>query len=263
MTVRGLLFASLATTGLAGCGISTTRTAGAGPILDEATHEAEAARRLYGNPDATIADVREAYRRIAAAARGTAASDTAGFDRWVDASRYAIRLSRELDDEESRAFADSALVFANSAVMSDTARVEGFYYRAIAAGLIGGLDHLRGRSAMSRIRTDGRRAVALDPAFEEGGPHRLLGALYLRAPGPPRGVGSLRRAVEHLEEARRLGPGRVENLLYLAEAYLEDGRAAAASELIERAERIRGARTTGERRGTVEWIAELRTKIAG
>lgn len=246
---------------LSGCGINTTRLAGTGPVSDDAAFEAEAARALFAQSSPTSARVLDAFHRMAAAARGTAEGDTARFGRLVDATLYAIWLARRLDDDDSRAFADSALVFANSTVDSDAGRVEGFFYRAISAGLIAGQDRFRGRSAMSRIQEDGRRAVELDPAFDAGGPHRVLGALYLRAPGPPMGVGSLRRAVNHLEVAVRLGPDRVDNLLYLAEAYIEDQLPEAADALLDRAEILYAGVTEQERPGTEAWISELRGRL--
>ena len=64
----------------------------------------------------------------------------------------------------------------------------------------------------------------IDASFEEAGPHRVLGGLYLEAPGPPSGVGSLRRAVRELETAVRLAPDHPDNALLLAKAYLEADR---------------------------------------
>lgn len=246
---------------LSSCGINTSALAGTGPVRDDAALEAAAARALFAQPPLTNARVLDAFHRMAAAARGTSESDTLRIGRLVDTTLYAIWLARHLEGKESRAFADSALVFANSTVAADTSRVEGFFYRAIAAGLIAGQDRFRGRSAMSRIQADGRRAVELDAAFDAGGPHRVLGALYLRAPGPPMGVGSLRRAVDNLEQAVRLGPERVDNLLYLAEAYLEDRLPDRAAALVDRAEVLHHGATEPETPGTEAWIVQLRSRL--
>ena len=64
---------------------------------------------------------------------------------------------------------------------------------------------------------DMKKALELDPAIEDGGPHRALGNLYLELPfflG-----GSDDKSVYHLEEAVRQSPDYVENHLGLAQAY--------------------------------------------
>ena len=62
-----------------------------------------------------------------------------------------------------------------------------------------------------------KKALELDPAIQHGGPNRALGKLYLELPfflG-----GSTDKAIEHLNEAVRLGPDHAENHLGLAQAY--------------------------------------------
>ena len=62
-----------------------------------------------------------------------------------------------------------------------------------------------------------KKALELDPAIEDGGPHRALGNLYLELPfflG-----GSDDKSVYHFEEAVRQSPDYVENHLGLAQAY--------------------------------------------
>ncbi len=132
-------------------------------------------------------------------------------------------------------FANTAMQLAGKAIRMDDRRAEGYYYRAIAAGLLAQTNKLYGRQAMQRIRNDGVRAIELNEEYDHAGPHRLLGALYLRAPGPPAGLGSMRKAVTHLEKAHELAPGHPENLTFLAEAYLKLDKPAKARELVEQA----------------------------
>ncbi|MDP9348796.1 MAG: tetratricopeptide repeat protein, partial [Gemmatimonadota bacterium] len=177
---------------------------------------------------------------------------------WA-AARYAVWLAGR-PEAGGAAYADSALVLANTAVEADSARVEGYYYRALATGFVARANPLTGRSAMRRIREDASRALALDSAFDAGGPHRALGALYLRAPGPPVGVGSLNRAVQHLEAAHRIAPEHPDNLLFLAEAYLDAGRAEEARRLLDRAAAIE-AKDPGEEEWRRAWARELRDRL--
>lgn len=229
---------------LAACSINTEEVVEPAPVSGPAASgasgdgsagaTAEEARRVWRKEPLTADRALLAYSLAMTSVRATPEDDPARFDRLVDAARYAGWLARV--DTLRGSFADSALVVANTLVAGDSTRVEGWYRRAIAAGLVGRDDRLRGRSAMARIRTDARRAIEIDPGHDGAGPHRVLGALYLRAPGPPTGVGSLRRALRHLERAVELAPDEAENLLFLAEAYLEDGRPDEAGALLDRAE---------------------------
>ena len=172
---------------------------------------------------------------MATAARVTREGDPGRYDRLWRAARYAVWLSTR---EPGVAWPDSALLFTNTAVAADSTRVEGFYYRAIAAGRFAENHTLRGRAAMFRIRDDARRAIAIAPSFEGGGPHRVLGALYLRAPGPPAGVGSDRAAVRELDAALTFAPDHPDNLLYRAEAWLEMDDSKSAFELLDRVDEL-------------------------
>ncbi|MBW3654770.1 MAG: hypothetical protein KY444_01590, partial [Gemmatimonadetes bacterium] len=185
---------------LGGCGVRTGAVLEGGPVRADAAALQARAEAAFAARPRTAEAVRSAYDGMAAAARGTIVGSPERHERLWRAARYAVWLAGR---PETAAYADSALVLANTAVEEDSARVEGYYYRALAVGFVARADPLTGISAMRRIRDDASRAVELDSAFDAGGPHRVLGALYLRAPGPPTGVGSLRRAVHHLEAAHR------------------------------------------------------------
>ena len=74
-------------------------------------------------------------------------------------------------------------------------------------------------------------AAAL-PAQDLGGPWRVLGMLYLKAPPWPAGPGDLEAALGLLKQAATQYPSHPQNHLFLAEALLEDGdRTAARREL--------------------------------
>ena len=79
-------------------------------------------------------------------------------------------------------------------------------------------------------------ARASDASVDHGGPDRVLGAVFLRAPAWPVSVGDVDRATDHLEAAVGLAPGWPENQLLLAEAYAEGGRDADAARALAAAE---------------------------
>lgn len=226
--------ATLALLLVVGCSVSTSRVIEPGERGGEAGPLARRAEEAFGERPRTVEAVLEAFRTMSAAARKVGAGDARRHQYSARAARFAVWLAEHVEDEDrSESFADTALVFANTAVRVDSSRVEGFYWRAIATGIVARHNRLTlGRSAMTRIQEDATEAVRIDPTFQHGGPHRVLGGLYLRAPGPPTGVGSLRRALHHLERARELAPDHPDNLLLLAEAYLEAGREEEAVRLL-------------------------------
>jgi tetratricopeptide (TPR) repeat protein len=79
------------------------------------------------------------------------------------------------------------------------------------------------------------KAVELDPAVDAGGPLRLLGTLYLRAPPWPRGPGDSEKALELLERAVDEYPEHPLNHFFYAEALFDDEEYEDALEEIQEA----------------------------
>lgn len=180
-----------------------------------------AARERFAELPRTVGSVSEAFEMSSSVAR---LEHPDRYDGLVFASVCGLWLAQFTDEEELRSSsAERVIVLANTAVQLDADRVEGFYYRAIATGLFAQENQSYGLDAMDKIREDARTARKLDPSFDEGGPDRVLGLLYLRSPGAPTGVGSIRRAEFHLRKAYEEFPERAENPLYLAECEIERG----------------------------------------
>src|SRR5690606_25804526 len=72
------------------------------------------------------------------------------------------------------------------------------------------------------MKNAAERAARLDESYFYGGPRRVLGRLYHKAPGFPFSIGNTKKAIENLERAVELGPKFFLNHLFLAEAYLSD-----------------------------------------
>ncbi len=94
------------------------------------------------------------------------------------------------------------------------------YLAAYLAGLAAERQPLRGLSLVPIIEREALAAAALDPGVDRGGPDRMLGELYLRAPGSPFSVGSTEKAVRHYRRAAAADPSAPVNRLGLAEALL-------------------------------------------
>ncbi|HEX9944991.1 MAG TPA: hypothetical protein VGG03_23530, partial [Thermoanaerobaculia bacterium] len=89
-----------------------------------------------------------------------------------------------------------------------------------------------------RVRRYSEILIALDERYEDAAGHRVLGRLHTLAPKVPFFTGWVDRdkAVAELRRAVALGPGNLDNHLFLAEALLEHqpARAAEAREILRR-----------------------------
>ena len=89
--------------------------------------------------------------------------------------------------------------------------------------------------ALPRIEEAFRRATAGDPTLDQGGPHRALALLYLRAPGWPTGPGDPDRGLEEARKAVEVSPDYPPNQLALAEALSATGELEASRRAYRRA----------------------------
>lgn len=82
--------------------------------------------------------------------------------------------------------------------------------------------------------------IALDPAYEDAGGHRLLGRLHSEAPKIPFVTGwiSREKAIAELRRAVALAPYEPFNGFYLAEALLDHGPASSRAEALELLRRL-------------------------
>lgn len=194
---------------------------------------AAAAQQKFSESPRTVKSAGAAYDLIKEATQKISKDNPKRFDYLIQSAKYAIWLSYHGEGKNHKSkFANAAIKHSHQAIAANSQRVEGYYYRAIASGLFAEQNRLFGKAAMHQIRKDLLTAIDLDPSFDYGGPHRVLGAVYLRAPGPPAGIGSIRRAVFHLKEAYKISDEYPENLLFLAEAYLKLKKIDEATQLL-------------------------------
>lgn len=93
-----------------------------------------------------------------------------------------------------------------------------YFFRSLCRGKQGEMNGIwASLGIIGPFEEDMKKALELDPAIENGGPHRALGKLYLELPFFLGGNGD--QSIYHLEEAVRLGPNYAENHLGLAQAY--------------------------------------------
>ncbi len=151
------------------------------------------------------------------------------------------------------AVAGACAGLAEHALKRAEASAAAVYYAGVCIGLYA--QATASRERVEQVLGVARRASKLDAAVAAGGPERMLGAIYLRAPQWPASVGDVEKAIPHLERAVELGPQWPENHLLLAEAYLEDDRELAAEAALGRA--AEGIAAPEHAAWRSEWGAEL------
>ncbi len=92
---------------------------------------------------------------------------------------------------------------------------------------------MKSLSLITPIKEAAERVIEIDEGYFYGGPWRVLGRLYNKAPGFPFSIGDNKKARECLERAVELGPKFYLNHLFLAELYISVWETAKAKDHLE------------------------------
>ncbi len=111
------------------------------------------------------------------------------------------------------------------------------YYYAVNLGLI---LRVKGLFALNKIPLIEKALLnaVKKPKTDLGGPLRVLGMLYLKAPAWPKGIGDIDKALEYLSRAAEEYPGHPLNHIFYAEVLIEDGRTGEAKKELETAQNL-------------------------
>lgn len=217
---------------------------------DRRAEGAEGARALPGEVDQAI----DSYR-AAVAAEPASKTARARFIRAVffrtsftdapgDVRRRLLREARDVADEGLRRL-DVEIGGAKGGARLDALRrvehaVDLHFWAAVAWGqwglAAGKLAAVR-QGVAGRVRDLGQVVVELDPSYEQGGGHRILGRLHDQCPRIPFLTGwvSRERGLQHLRQALARNPANTVDQVFLAEAILahDSGRRPEAIRLLE------------------------------
>ena len=92
---------------------------------------------------------------------------------------------------------------------------------------------MKSLSLIKPIKELAEKSIEIDEGYFYGGPWRVLGRLYNKAPGFPISIGDNTKASEALEKAVELGPKFYLNHIFLAELFISDRKYDEAREELE------------------------------
>lgn len=148
------------------------------------------------------------------------------YDALWRAARACGWLSLEYGDSKPQRarFAYKGVQYAKAAIKLDGKRVEGQYYLAINTGQWATTRTVGAYPLISEVVKAGKAALAADEHFDHGGPPRLLGTVYAKAPSWPVSVGDSDEALSYLARAVEIAGDYPHNHLLRADALLGDDR---------------------------------------
>jgi len=123
------------------------------------------------------------------------------------------------NDAQRASLAREGMAACEQALRADTNLAPAHYYLGMNQGQMARTMSLGALKLVREMEAHFKRAREVDAAFDEAGPDRNLGLLYLQAPGWPVSLGSRARARSHLSQAVKRAPHFPENRLNLMEAY--------------------------------------------
>ncbi len=102
---------------------------------------------------------------------------------------------------------------------------EGHYWLALnLCGLAEQGGARRGLKLIPEIVGELETVVKENPAYDQAGPHRVLGRIYFECPSWPLSVGNIPESYKHLEAAVAIAPENSTNHLFLAETLFKMGK---------------------------------------
>lgn len=158
-------------------------------------------------------------------------------------------------DAKKIQWAQEGIKFAEKGIKANSKSAGCHYYYAVCLGLYS--QHFQLKALLgnvSKMIAMGKKAVRLDPKFDDAGPHRLLGFIYLEAPGFL--GGDTKKAVFHFQSAVLIAPKLAYNLIGLARAYIEDDQEEAARAILKRI--IKGRKFLDDNTGILKFKRQAR-----
>ncbi len=159
-----------------------------------------------------------------------------------DRNNYLIRLGRiaftlgELSSKnEKYLYFEKGRYYSEILAREQPLWAEGHYWLALNLGGLaeqGGAR--RGLRMVPEIVAEMEKALKENPAYDQAGPHRVLGRIYFECPQWPLSVGNLAESLNHLYAAVAIAPENSTNHLFLAETLFRVGKKEEARQELEK-----------------------------
>lgn len=152
----------------------------------------------------------------------------------LQGARICAELStRSTDADRMERFAHECVRWARAAAAHAEGKGLARYWEGLCLGNAVRHSPLKAMKNLSSLERTLSEAMDADPDQDDGGPLRVLGMLYVKAPAWPQGVGDVDRGMELIAEAAERHPDHPLNRMFLALALwdVEEDREAAAAEL--------------------------------
>jgi tetratricopeptide (TPR) repeat protein len=121
---------------------------------------------------------------------------------------------------------------AKRAIELEPNKADGHFWLGVCYGVYGEAKGvLKSLFLVKPIKTEMRRVLEIEPAYDRGGADRVLGRVYHEVPGIA--GGSEKTSLQHLLKAVEYGPRVGLNLLYLADTYIALDRIEEARKALE------------------------------
>jgi tetratricopeptide (TPR) repeat protein len=202
-------------------------TAERGPARIEASHlpgDLPALLRVADEIAQPFESIDVARRALAAARRALELEPDHPGASWRAARACFVLADAASTDEERRRWADEGAKHAGRAAARQPRSAEAHYYLAVNLGLVASTRPVGALQMVPTIAAAGKRAMELAPSYDRGGPLRLMGRLYAKAPPWPTSIGDLEEAMQILRRAVDSFPDEPLNRLFLAEALVSAHR---------------------------------------
>lgn len=144
----------------------------------------------------------------------------------------------EPDGDQRVTFVSQGLTAGKKATELEPGRVEGHYFSAQLYGYAALSQKGETKAQVQQILNAAEAAMKADEKYDHGGPLRLLGTLYARAPKEPVSIGDTEKAVQYLRRAVTADDSFPPNHIYLADALIADERYPDAEAELQAAKRF-------------------------
>jgi tetratricopeptide (TPR) repeat protein len=150
------------------------------------------------------------------------------------AAAWLLEFDDARDEAARRELAGRGVGYAETVLAASGERVETVFLAGALLGLQLEAARVPGPGRLRRVHEYFRRAVDLDPSYDDGAPLRALGTLLVKAPSWPTGPGDAELGIELLSRAVREHPGHPANHYFLGEALQAEGRRGEAAISLQR-----------------------------